>query len=106
MKIEFPFPDIKNPMYISNKIVIDNGEIVGAGFVRLTSEGILILDKERSKIVRAKAAVSIVEGLKDSVKKFGLDECHVFVQDVNVQRFLGKLGFVNCKGGQPMVIHF
>lgn len=104
--IEFPFPDLQNPLYISKKVAIGNGKVIGAGFVRLTGEGILILDRDQPTITRARAGAEIIEALKDTVKKNGLDECHVFVHDMNVRKYLQHLGFNNCKGGQAMVIHF
>lgn len=103
---KFPFPNLQNPLYFSRKIVISQGKVIGAGFVRLTGEGILILDKKEPLVTRAFAAKTIVEELKLDVKSKGLDECHVFVQDVNVQNFLKRLGFQECQGGKPLVIHF
>jgi len=35
-----------------------------------------------------------------------LDECHIFVKDHNVQKFMEHFGFKPCQGGQPLVIHF
>lgn len=103
---EFPFPDTSNPLYIAQKTIIDAGEVVGAGLVRLTGEGILILDPAKSRVSRAWGAAQVIEALKQDVKARGLDECHVFVRDSNVQRFLEHLGFKECQGGQPLVIHF
>jgi hypothetical protein len=104
--IEFPFPDLANPLYISRKTIVHDGKVIGAGLVRLTGEGILILDKEQPLISRARGAMEVIEALKQDVKRKGLDECHVFVRDANVQYFLKRLGFIECKGGTPLVIHF
>lgn len=103
---KFPFPDLRNPLYISRKTVIDDGKMVGGGLVRLTGEGILILDESLPRTMRARAAEQIVYSLMQDVKNKGLDECHVFVRDPNVQKFLRHLGFVDCQGGDPLVIHF
>jgi hypothetical protein len=102
----FPFPDVSNPLYISKKLVISQGKLVGGGLVRLTAEGILILDQSLPVGLRAIASKAIITALKEDVKKKGLDECHVFVKDPNVQELLRRFGFVNCQGGQPMIIHF
>jgi len=106
IEIEFPFPDLSNPLYISRKTIIENNQIVGAGLVRLTGEGILILDPSQPKTVRARAAAQVIEALKQDVKSRGLDECHVFVRDPNVVKFLKHVGFVESQGGKPLVIHF
>jgi len=102
----FPFQDLANKLYISQKTVIDNGEIVAAGLVRLTAEGILMCNMNMPVITRARATRELIESLKKDVQSRGLDECHVFVKDPKVQEFLMKLGFKICRGGQPLVIHF
>lgn len=102
----FPFPDVQNPLYISKKLLISQGKLVGGGLVRLTAEGILILDQTLPVHLRAIASKAIISALKEDVKTKGLDECHVFVKNPSVQELLRRLGFVDCQGGQPMVIHF
>lgn len=102
----FPFPDLSNPLYISKKEVVSDGIIIAGGIVRLTAEGILFTNKDASLMQRAIASNAIIKALREDVKNRGLDECHVFVQQSNVQAFLKRLGFEYCKGGTPMVIHF
>src|ERR1017187_10551645 len=52
----FPFPDINNPLYAFQHVVLDDHErIVLGSFVKLTSEGIFITDKEVNSITRMKA---------------------------------------------------
>lgn len=102
----FPFPDLSNPLYVSKKIAMSDGKIIGGGIVRITTEGILILNQDASLQQRSIASKAIINSLKEDIKSRGLDECHVFVQQANVRLFLKSLGFINCKGGDAMVIHF
>lgn len=102
----FPLPQISNPAYVIKKLCIDNGELIGVGLVKIMAEGVLILDSEQPTITRAKAAQAIIEHLKEDAKLAGLSECHIFVKDPKVQEFLRHLGFQDCQGGKPMVIHF
>lgn len=102
----FPFPDLSNPLYVSRKIAMSEGKIIGGGLVRLTTEGILILDQNTTLQQRSIASKAIINALKEEVKSRGLDECHVFVQQSNVRRFLKSLGFNDSKGGNAMIIHF
>lgn len=101
----FPLPDVSNKLYISKKTVISKGKPVAIGLVRLTGEGILIVDTQCNHIERAIASAAVIEALRGDVKNQGLEDCHVFVKDKGVQKFLRHLGFQDCKGGQPMVIY-
>ena len=102
----FPLPDLSNRLYISRKTVVESGHIAAIGLVRLTAEGILLTNKDLPLVTRARCSAILVEKLKQDIKLQGLDECHVFVRKPNVQRFLEHLGFLPCKGGDPLVIHF
>lgn len=102
----FPIPIVRNPLYISKKTAIDNGQLIGSAMVKLTAEGILILDQNQPLVTRARAAKELIEALKQDIKMQGLNDCHVFVKKEAVRKFLKHLGFMPCQGGDPMVIHF
>jgi hypothetical protein len=102
----FPFPDLSNNLYISRRIAISSGQIIGGGLVKITAEGILILDENIDIQTRALASRYIIEALKKDCKMAGLDDCHVFVKKEKVRRFLECVGFKDCLGGNPMVIQF
>jgi N-acetylglutamate synthase-like GNAT family acetyltransferase len=102
----FPLPDLSNPLYVSQKTVIDEGDVVAAGLVRLTAEGILITNQSLPAITRARASKELIEALKKDCKGRGLDECHAFVKNSVVAEFLFHLGFQKCQAGQPLIIHF
>jgi len=102
----FPFPDLNNPLYISKKTVVDSGKIVAVGLVRLTAEGILFVEPDAPLVTRARASYNVMNALQEDVKKRGLDECHIFVKDPKVQKFMEHFGFTPCKGGNALVIHF
>jgi hypothetical protein len=102
----FPFPNINNFLYISKKVIVEDNEIIAAGFLKLTSEGILITNPRTSRRSRVLATKELINILELEAKKFGFDDCHVFVKDSKVQEFLRHLGFNFCKGGTPMIIQF
>jgi len=83
-----------------------DGKIVAAGFVRVTSEGILAVDPNEPKVSRVKHIIALVHKGIQCARVAGLDECHVFVQDMNVFKILGRLGFVNCPEEYRMVVRF
>lgn len=102
----FPFPDLADELCIAKKAVIENGNLIGAGIIRLTSEGILIMDAKAPLRSRVRAILSLADALRRDVKQQGMTECHVFVREPNVRKFLQRVGFVSSIGGDPMVTHF
>lgn len=103
---QFPVPDVTDPMYISCKSAIDNGKVQAIGLVRLTTEGVLITDNSLPKTTRALASVAVMDALKKDLLSKRIHECHVFVQDPKVARFLCHYGFKKSKGGEPYIIFF
>jgi len=100
----FPLPDLSDRLYICRKTVVDDGKIVAIGLVRLTAEGILITNQTLPHVTRARGSAVMINQLKQDAKSHGLSDCHVFVINDKVQKFLKHLGFENCKGGSPLVI--
>lgn len=99
----FVSPDLANPLLISKKIAVSKGKVIGFAGVRLTCEGILILDKDQSTVTRSRAALDLINKCKEDIKKLNLEDCHVFVRDSAVERFLKKIGFNISKGGTALV---
>jgi hypothetical protein len=97
---DFPVPDLCNNLYCCNKIVEDSsGNPIGIGFVRLTSETIIILDKTQPKTLRCRAVKSLGDALKHDVKELGMDETHAFINDsdCSLREILKRMfGFIEC----------
>jgi hypothetical protein len=97
----FPFPDLLNHLYCCNKVVEDEeGNIIGVGIVRLTSETILILDKSRERTTRSRAVQMLFEKMRREVKAMGMDETHMWVgkENASFKTLLCKhFGFVPCR---------
>ncbi len=102
----FPFPDLSDSMYISRKSVISEGRVIAGGLVKLTTEGVLFVNKFASLHQKSIASKAIIESLKQDLINKNIHECHTFVQSMNVCMFLSSLGFKYCKESNPMVIHF
>lgn len=100
-KVGVPFPDLANQLYFCNRIVEDeDGNIVGAGIVRLTTESILVVDDNQPLVTRVRAIKELFNTLKDEVSTFGMDETHAFISEEDYAlRLLLKqtFGFVDCK---------
>lgn len=98
----FPFPDLDD--CIVKQAVIDNGILVGMGIVRLTTEGILIINKDLSSLTKSRCIQGLINNMVPKVKSLGIKDCHVFVQDYKMIRFLQEIGFQDCKGGKAMIL--
>lgn len=100
----FPLPRLSDDLIICGRVFINKGDITAAALVKLTAEGILLLDKTQPRTLKARAVTELIEDLKKDVKRLGLSDCHVFVQDEKFKDFLLKnLDFQPCKSGIPLV---
>lgn len=100
---DFPFPDLESLLYFSRKEVVDeNGRVIAAAFLRLTSEAILIQAPELPRAARAKILKALVVEMDKDLKAFGLDDVHVFISEPEVEKtvtyYTKRLGFVKVSG--------
>lgn len=105
-KEDFPLPDyLDNPLYVATPIVLDDSDcLVAAGFLKLTSEALVISDPKASRLSRAKAMKLLLHQMKYKVASLGLDGAHVFLQGPKTeetQKALSKRGFI-VDGGTTM----
>jgi hypothetical protein len=100
-KVGTPFPDLANQLYFCNRVVEDeDGQLIGAGIVRLTTESILVVDDNQPATIRVRAIKELFNTLKDEVSILGMDETHAFIaeEDYALRLMLKQLfGFVDCK---------
>jgi hypothetical protein len=99
----FPFPDLNNPLYILQNVVKDDKGIIMAGFSKITSEGIFVINKSLNPITITKAIKMVEEDMAKKSIDVGFEDMHVFADnDDHFINILCKLGFVRCTGF-PMV---
>lgn len=101
----FPFPNLFNSLCFDSNVIEENGHIMAAGISRLTSEGIFIVDSNLSEIKKVKYLIALIEYMKTTNVRKGMNECHVFCVTNEIQAVLFKLGFRPCKGN-AMVLYF
>lgn len=92
----FPFPNLDDHTFIQKKIAIDRGKVIGCGFVKLTSEFILILDESASISSRVWSVLNLKNTLIPELKKYGIRDTHIFVDNSAVASFAERLGFEPC----------
>ena len=94
----FPWPNIVSPTFVVKKVAIgEDNSIVGAAFVKITAEVILLLEDDRSNIEKTKTIIQLASELRPEAKKLGLEDCHVWVKDEKFRDILTHLGFKNCE---------
>ena len=93
---KFPMPDLTNPLFVVRGTVVDSGgDIVGAGFIRLTAEAIIFMEPTLKRGMKSRIMHLLFNaGIKACLRK-GLDNLHAFVYDKSsFTNFLVKrLGF-------------
>jgi len=106
----FPFPDLTSPLYVIKGIALDDkGHLVGGGFVKLTSEVILILDNNASIVERGKALKEFFLIGKAKSEKLGLDSWHVFLSkelDDYAEVLKKHFGFVEGRSNKYLILEF
>jgi hypothetical protein len=102
-KANFPFPEGE---FLTKQAVLDNGGLVALGLVRLTTEGILVINQSLPLTTRIRAIKELINNLEDTVKRVGINSCHVFVKNPDMRKLLLHLGFKDCEGEQAMVVQF
>lgn len=102
----FPLPDMYDPAFLGKKTIIDNKNIVCFGMVKQTLEGILVLNHNLPVITKTRAIIELIRSFKEDMERIGQRECHVFVKNEEFKGILTELGFEECQGGTPMIIHF
>lgn len=96
IKIGFEFPDLSSYLYACKRVALVDDKIIGAGFIRLTCEGILIIDESFPLVTRVKVIKALIDNVFAEAESIGLSECHVFLSNGKIRNLLSKLGFIDC----------
>lgn len=99
----FPIPNPNNRLYIVQKTITDDeGKVLGAAFVHLTTEISLIWGGGVSRFERVRKMKEIFDSLLKEITDAGLEDTHIFVlpeNDVGHSNFLvNKFGFKQVTG--------
>lgn len=92
-----------NPLYFSKLLIEDDGKVIGASLVRLTSEITIIFDKDSNNIQRIKALKILLDEQVRIGKGIGIDQVHAFT-DIDKDLML-HLGFKE-RNEKPYILHF
>lgn len=98
---DFPMIDLDSPLCLAKTVVECEGKIVGFGCLRLTSEAIIMVDKQ-SPQTQAITVQRLIQTGVVSCQKLGLQDMHAFLTgsgQEEFERFLKKhYGFAGHRG--------
>jgi len=98
----YPFPDLSSPLYCIQRVIEDNGQVLGAALVHLTCEVSLVIDPDLSKITKARVLNEIFKSLFSQIDHYGLSDVHIFVVPETNKEFADLLiknfGFARTPG--------
>lgn len=95
----FPYPDVASPLIISSGTILDSdNNVVGAGFLKLIGEAIVIINPELDKrtIGHALDEIYLIGYMK--AEENGLDGIHAFIYDNEkfVRVLKHRYNFIDC----------
>lgn len=102
----FPFPNFSDPTFISKRIIVNNGDIIGCSLVKITSEAIVILDKTKPLRIRVDSLTKLQKQIVCELRQRGIRDIHAFINDSNVTRFAERLGWEKCPARDVLSLRF
>lgn len=102
----FPFPSVNDSTIIEKKTVVDKGRIIGSGFVKLTTEFILIMDKTAPLRSRVLGINKLQKEILQSLANKGIKDIHIFCNDAKVAKLAEHYGFQPCPEKYAMGLIF
>ncbi len=107
--LDFPFPDLRNPLYFAKDVLEKDNKIIALGTARFTCEGIAIVDPTLNQGDKVEAIKTLLALALMKCQKFGLYDLHAFLtgpHSKDFQEILKKhFGFEDCEG-LPLVLRF
>ncbi len=89
-----PFRDI-----LSDRVIVDGGQILAYGAVKRFSEAVLVLDKSKSSRKKIEALKNLLNAAYFETRKAGISELHVFTKNDSFANILRKhFGFLKIEG--------
>ena len=94
---DYALPDLSNPLFVTKKILADDGAILGAAFLRLTAEAYLLHDPAAgTPRQRWQRFLALHQAAQRSAAARGLDDVQAFLPPRVARAFgrrLSRLGW-------------
>jgi hypothetical protein len=102
---DYALPDLSNPLFVTKKVLANDGSIVGAALLRLTSEAYLLLDpRAGTPRQRWQWLLALHDATERDVWQRGLEDVHAWLPPPIARKFgkrLAHLGWIRDDAWTP-----
>jgi hypothetical protein len=95
---DYALPDLSNPLFVTKKILANDGAIVGAALLRLTAEAYLLLDpRAGTPRQRWQCLLALHAAAERDAWQRGLEDVHAWLPPPIARKFgkrLARLGWI------------
>jgi hypothetical protein len=89
---DYALPDLSNPLFVTKKILADDGAILGAAFLRLTAEAYLLLDpRSGTPSQRWQWLLALHDATERDAWQRGLEDVHAWLPPPIAKKFGKRL---------------
>lgn len=97
-QMPYEFPELCNPLFLTKVVAERSGRIAAAGFLRLTAEAYLLVDREGGTPADRWRTVSLLhEVMRGEAVRGGLDDVHCWLPPQVAGAFSRRLAFLGWK---------
>jgi len=101
MGLDYKFPDLNSPLWFVKKVVEDKNGILGACFLRLTSETYLWLPKSLDPCAKMEAMMAMQPEVLQAAWAQGIDETEARIPEWMEQKFRKRLTQLGWSQDRP-----
>jgi hypothetical protein len=102
---DYALPDLGNPLFVTKKILANDGAIVGAALLRLTAEAYLLLDpRAGTPRQRWQCLLALHAAAERDAWQRGLEDVHAWLPPPIARKFgkrLARLGWLRDNAWTP-----
>jgi len=102
---DYALPDLNNPLFVTKKILANDGRTVGATLLRLTAEAYLLLDpREGTPRQRWQWLLALHDATERDAWQRGLEDVHAWLPPPIAGKFgkrLARLGWIRDDAWAP-----
>lgn len=98
---DFPLPDLSSPLILTNKLAVGPEGVIGACFLQLTAEAVLLLDPALDPQRKFSAIQQLNEAVVSEAWRLGLDDLNARTSPEITKRFSKRLAQLGWHQSRP-----
>jgi hypothetical protein len=102
---DYALPDLSNPLFVTKTVLVNDGTIVGAALLRLTTEAYLLLDpRAGTPRQRWQWLLALHDATAHDAWQRGLEDVHAWLPPPIARKFgkrLARLGWIRDDAWTP-----